>query len=205
MIRNQILCRGIRDLRVIRAMVRTDRGLFVPPEQQELAYSDQAVPLFPGASVSQPIIVALMTDLLCVRRTDRVLEVGTGSGYQAVVLSHLAAEVWTVEVRQLLAQYAQTRIDLAGRKNIHVICSDGWNGVAEVSPFDRILVTAAPGTVPRALLRQLAPGGRMVVPVGSGAVQTLEVIKKSESGEISCRKDSMVQFVPLVRASEENT
>jgi protein-L-isoaspartate(D-aspartate) O-methyltransferase len=193
MVRRQIAGRGIRDPLVLAAMRAVPRHEFVPPALDYEAYEDHAVPLGDGQTVSQPYIVALMTEMLRLRGPERVLEIGTGSGYQTAVLAEIAAEVYSVEVRRDLHERARER--LAGR-GVHLRCGDGRFGWPEHAPYDAILVTAAPETVPPALIEQLAEGGRMVVPVGVGE-QELIVIEKA-GGKILRRGGTCVRFVPLV-------
>lgn len=202
MIRRQIMKRGIYSPKVLRALESTDRVHFVPDELTSSAYLDQPVPLMPGATVSQPYMVALMTDLLSVRPHHRVLEIGTGSGYQAAVLSRMAREVWTVEMQEALVAYARDHLALDGVTNVHVIHGDGWQGYPDAAPYDRIIVTAAPGSVPEALLNQLGVGGRMIIPVGDGPTQELELIEKSADGQINRTSHSTCTFVPLVNSRE---
>lgn len=201
MIRRQIISRGICNRRVIMALEETDRILFVPEEMTESAYKDQPVPLMPGATVSQPYIVALMSDLLDIHPAHKVLEIGTGSGYQSAVLSRLALEVWSVEMQEPLVYYARERLDCAGVVNAHVVHGDGWEGYPDAAPYDRIIVTAAPDLVPPKLLEQLRPGGRMIIPTGGGLLQDLEIIEKNQLGELQRRVHSQVKFVPLVQPS----
>lgn len=204
MIRRQIKGRGIKGHKVLDAMSKVDRKDFVPHDQIAIAYEDRPVPLMPGATVSQPYIVALMTQLLDVQPQHRVMEIGTGSGYQAAVLSHLAREVIGVEMQPELVEYARERLRRSGCQNVTIVQGDGWQGYADDAPYDRIVVTAAPESVPTALLDQLAVNGRMVIPVGSRHMQELEVIDKLSGDELRHAKYSMVQFVPLVSSSEQS-
>jgi protein-L-isoaspartate(D-aspartate) O-methyltransferase len=203
MIRQQITARGITNPQIISAMKETDRRIFVPDELAASAYEDHPVTLMPGATVSQPFIVALMTDLLALGPHHKVLEIGTGSGYQAAVLSRIAREVWSVEMQEPLVGYARERLNRAGAANVHVIHGDGWNGYPEAAPYDRIIVTAAPEHVPEALIAQLAPGGRMVMPVGAGELQELEILRKNPSGDIERATHSPVKFVPLIHLTSD--
>jgi len=198
MIDTQISARGVSNARVLEAMRQTDRAVFVPPDQQEFAYEDRPIPLMPGATVSQPFIVALMTEMLNVDPSHKVLEVGTGSGYQAAVLARLASEVYGVEVLPELVDYARERFQVLGLTNVRVELRDGWGGLPEEAPYDRIIVTAAPGDIPQALVDQLKPGGRMVIPVGAGRLQELEIVDKTATGQVIRNTHSAVQFVPLV-------
>lgn len=198
MIQRQIVDRGITNPAVIDALRNTDRCHFVPDDELGNAYGDHPIMLLPGATVSQPYIVALMTDLLRVGPTHRVLEVGTGSGYQAAVLSLLALSVYSVELREELVEFARERLRGLERNNVMVIHGDGWRGYRGAAPYDRIIVTAAASVVPQDLVDQLAPAGRMVAPIGAGQMQDLLVIDKSATGEINRKVHSGVHFVPLV-------
>ncbi len=205
MVREQIEQRGVRNADVLRAMRATPRHLFVPAVLRPWAYSDQALPIESGQTISQPYIVALMTELLDARKTDGVLEVGTGSGYQAAVLSRLARHVYTIEIVPELAKSARERLAKMGYRNITVRQGDGYRGWPEQAPFERILVTAAPLDIPQALLDQLSRGGRLVAPVGASPwTQELVVIEKAASGEIRQRSVAPVMFVPMVREPQGN-
>jgi protein-L-isoaspartate(D-aspartate) O-methyltransferase len=197
MVEEQLLRRGIYDERVLRAMRSVERHLFVPHEQRYLAYADGPLPIGLGQTISQPYIVALMTQLLVLKGTEIVLEVGTGSGYQAAVLASLAREVHTIERHVELADYArQLFLDL-GIENIQVHIGDGSLGLPEYAPFDGILVTAAAPHVPKPLYEQLNDPGRLVIPVGSHYGQYLECWERQ--GE-DLKKESItpVAFVPLI-------
>ena len=190
---------GIRRLdgRVTEAMRTVPRHLFVPEQIRTQAYSDDALEIGHEATISQPLIVALMTHLAEPRPTDVVLEVGTGSGYQAAVLSGLVKQVYTIELVEALAQSASERLARLGYSNVAVRAGDGYAGWPEHAPFDSIVVTAGAPRVPPALVRQLKPGGRMVIPVGPRRVQQLTVVEKSASGRVSQRALMAVNFVPL--------
>ena len=190
--------RGIHDLRVLRALELVPRERFVDPEQVELAYEDQALPIECGQTISQPYVVAAMTEALALEPNHRVLEIGTGSGYQAAVLANLAAEVVTVERYRTLGEIAEGRLRNLGLDNVIVIVGDGALGAPEHAPFDRIVVTAATPDVPLPLLDQLAEGGILVAPIGPvSGVQSLARLRKK--GEGTEREDLMaVRFVPLV-------
>lgn len=192
--------RGIQDLRVLRALEQVPRERFVEPEQVEFAYDDSALPIECGQTISQPYVVAAMSEALSVEPNHKVLEIGTGSGYQAAVLSHLAGEVVSVERYRTLAEVAQRRLSELGLDNVTVIVGDGSLGAPQHAPFDRIIVTAAAADVPQTLLDQLKDGGVMVVPVGpAGGVQSLLRVQKKPGGEGIERKElMMVRFVPLV-------
>jgi len=189
----------IKDARVLDAMARVPRHLFVPGVSLQRAYEDEPAPIGYGQTISQPVVVAIMTEALDLRGRERVLEIGTGSGYQAAILSLLASEVYTIEIVKELAQEARGRLLRLGYANVHVREGDGYKGWPEHGPFDRIIVTAAPDEVPRALLDQLAEGGILVIPVGpSGWTQRLERYRKT-GGRISTEDLGAVRFVPMVR------
>jgi len=198
MVRGQIEARGIRDEDVLRAMRGTPRHEFVPEEVRELAYTDQPLPIGHGQTISQPYIVAFMTDQLDVDRHHRVLEIGTGSGYQAAVLAALAEHVYTMEIVPELAASAARK--LAGYENITVREGDGYAGWPEEAPFDRVMLTAAPPEIPRALIDQLAPGGKLLAPEG-GSVwsQQLVLVEKDADGAVTRQPILGVRFVPMVR------
>lgn len=184
------------DPKVLAAMAEVPRHAFVPPEQQPYAYEDRPLPIGYGQTISQPFIVALMTDLLAVEPTDKVLEVGTGSGYQAALLARLADAVYTIEIIPELGQSAARR--LADEPKVAVRIGDGYYGWPEAAPFDGILVTAAASHVPPPLVQQLKTGGRMVIPVGGRfAVQQLMLVEKDPQGRVSTRQLLPVRFVPL--------
>ena len=191
-----------RELRpsVLNALRRVPRHLFVPEAERRQAYADRPLPIGHDATVSAPTIVALMTELLDVRPGDRVLEIGTGSGYQAAVLAELAREVYSIEIVEPLATAAAARLAGLGYRNVTVRAGDGYGGWPEQAPFDRIIVTAAAREVPQPLLDQLRPGGRMVIPLGrSDENERLVLIEKDRRGRIGRRTILPVRFVPLVR------
>lgn len=190
----------VQDPEVLEAMRRVRRHLFVKPADRDRAYGDHPIPIGYGQTISQPYIVALMTEMLEVEPGHRVLEVGTGSGYQAAVLAHLVDEVYTMEIVQALSETAAERLDRLGYDNVHVKTGDGYHGWPEHAPYDRIIVTAAASLVPPPLIRQLRPGGRMCIPVGGQyAVQYLTLVEKAEDGSVTMRKELPVRFVPLTR------
>jgi protein-L-isoaspartate(D-aspartate) O-methyltransferase len=199
MVHAQIEERGIEEPGVLRAMRTVPRHLFVPERHRDAAYADRPLPIGFGQTISQPYIVALMTELLQVEPHDRVLEVGTGSGYQAAVASLLADSVFTVEILEELAADAAGRLRRLGYGNVAAREGDGYFGWEEHAPFDGILVTAAAGHVPPPLVAQLAAGGRMVIPVGGVfQVQHLVLVEKDAEGRVRTRNILPVQFVPLV-------
>jgi len=187
------------DERVMQAMGQVPRHAFVPPEQIAYAYENRPLPIGYGQTISQPYIVALMTDLAEVSAGDRVLEVGTGSGYQAAILGELGVEVYSIEIVPELAELAARRLHELGYENIHTRQGDGYHGWEEREPFDAILVTAAASHIPPPLIRQLKPGGRMLVPVGGRfQVQQLMLVEKTTAGKVKTRQVLPVRFVPLV-------
>ena len=197
MVAEQLAGRDIRDARVLDAMRKVPRHLFVPVSMRDSAYQDSPLPIGNDQTISQPYIVAYMTQALELKPSHKVLEIGTGSGYQAAVLGELAAQVYTIEIVGELAQRATKALADAGYKNIHVRHGDGYAGWPEHAPFDAIMVTAAPDHVPDPLIQQLAPGGRMIIPVGT-TYQELRLIQKTETGLVE-RSTIPVRFVPLTR------
>lgn len=184
---------------VMGAMAEVDRARFVPDHEHKLAYADGPLPIGFGQTISQPYMVALMTDLLDLRPAHRVLEIGTGSGYQSAVLARLAKQVYTLEKIPELAQSAHTRLRKLGYDNVETRCSNGYHGWQEKSPFDAIIVTAAASHIPDTLVKQLKPGGRMVIPVGQPlAQQELILLEKDQTGTTHRRRILAVAFVPLV-------
>ena len=203
MVAGQIAARGVKDPRVLDAMRAVPRHEFVPAALREDAYGDSPLPIGHGQTISQPYIVALMTELARPSPADRVLEVGTGSGYQAAVLSRLVARVFSVELVDPLAQSAASTLRRLGYANVTVRSGDGYLGWPDEAPFDIIIVTAAPEEVPAALLAQLKPGGRLIVPVGRVYdVQDLQLIEKDATGRVSTRSVIPVRFVPMVKKRE---
>jgi protein-L-isoaspartate(D-aspartate) O-methyltransferase len=185
---------------VMTAMGKVPRHRFVPPAQERFAYDNRPLPIGEGQTISQPYIVALMTDLLELKPSDRVLEVGTGSGYQAAVLGELVASVYTIEIVEPLGRRAAKLLGELGYRNVQVRTGDGYGGWPEAAPFDAILVTAAPAAVPQPLIDQLKPGGKMVVPVGAPfEVQHLLLVQKQADGSTTTRRTLPVRFVPLTR------
>jgi protein-L-isoaspartate(D-aspartate) O-methyltransferase len=197
MVREQIAARGVRDARVLAALERVPRELFVPAADAAHAFDDTPLPIAGGQTISQPYIVAYMTELLELEPGHRVLEIGTGSAYQTAVLAEMAREVWTIEVVPGLAASARATIAALGYDNVRLREGSGWDGWPDAAPFDRIIVTAAPPEVPAALTDQLAPGGVMVVPVG-GADQRMMRLRRTGAG-VSEDVLIPVRFVPMVR------
>jgi len=195
MVERQIKARGVKDARVLSSMLKVERHLFVPKELQTSAYADQPLPIGEGQTISQPYIVALMTELLELKGEEKVLEIGTGSGYQAAILAELAKEVYTIEIIETLATSAKKALLQLGYQNITAKAGDGYLGWPEVAPFDAIIVTAAPDHIPKPLLEQLKEGGRMVVPVGTYSQVLKRIIKRS--GRIETSDIIPVVFVPM--------
>jgi protein-L-isoaspartate(D-aspartate) O-methyltransferase len=193
--------RGIRDPEVLRAIRTVPRHEFVPYDLRGEAYDDRPLDIGYGATISQPYIVAAMTQLLEVQKTNRVLEIGTGSGYQSAVLAELACEVYSIEMISELARSADETLSRIGYRNVHVRQGDGYRGWPERAPFDRIILTAAPLEIPKELIDELVPGGRLVAPVGGNADQQLVVLDKSASGHVSRRIIFPVLFVPMIHSN----
>lgn len=202
MVHEQLESRDVKDPRVLAAMRKVPRHKFVPSELVNAAYEDNPLPLMLGQTVSQPYIVGYMTQALALSGGERVLEIGTGSGYQAAVLAELVSEVYTIEILPELASYAKSKLDALGYKNIRVRCGDGYMGWPDAAPFDRIIVTAAPTHIPQPLVDQLKPGGKMIIPVGQ-LEQELVLVEKTDKG-VSRRSTIPVRFVPMTgRAAEK--
>jgi protein-L-isoaspartate(D-aspartate) O-methyltransferase len=197
MVRQQIAARGVSDRRVIEAMLRVPRHLFVPEEMRDRAYEDTPLPIGGGQTISQPYMVAWMTELLETKKGDRILEVGTGSGYQAAILCELCEMVYSVEKQPGLAKAAEERLTSLGYHNFRLRVGDGTVGWPEEAPFDGIIVTAGAPSVPEPLLEQLAEGGRLVIPVGPTGMQMLKRIRR-EGNEFKYSDEGACVFVPLV-------
>ena len=200
MVADQIRARGVRDPRVLAAMARVPREQFVPAELRHEAYADRPLPIGRGQTISQPYIVAYMTEALKLEPAHRVLEVGTGCGYQTAVLAEIAREVYSIEVIDELAARARGTLDALGYKNVEVRAGDGHDGWPEHAPFDRILVAAAPPEIPPALIQQLVEGGILVIPVGVGE-QELRVLQK-HGDRIELLATLPVRFVPMVKPGD---
>jgi protein-L-isoaspartate(D-aspartate) O-methyltransferase len=201
MVQEQIAARGVRDSRVLAAMKKVPRHAFVPEGLQSVAYSDQPLPIGHGQTISQPYVVAFMSEALELKAKDRVLEIGTGSGYQAAVLAELAREVYSIEIVEPLARQAEERLRRLGYTNVTLRVGDGYRGWPEAAPFDAIMVTAAPDHVPQPLVDQLREGGRLIVPVGRFS-QDLVRIRRTDKG---IKKEYLlpVRFVPMVGEAEK--
>jgi protein-L-isoaspartate(D-aspartate) O-methyltransferase len=198
MVERQLRARGVEDERVLEAFREVPREAFVEPGLEEFAYTDAPLPIGEGQTISQPFVVALMVEALQIRPGDRVLEVGAGSGYAAAILSGLASEVHAIERHPSLAREARERIERLGYENVHIRAGDGTLGWPEAAPFDAILVSAGGPDVPPALLEQLAPGGRMVIPLGTSGEQALVRITNSAGGRLTTESLGPVVFVPLI-------
>jgi len=197
MVEQQLKSRGIIDTHVLEAMRRVPRHLFVPEPQRARAYDDMPLPVGQGQTISQPYMVAWMTELLGLKGDEVVLEIGTGTGYQSAVLGVLAKQVYTMERIPSLAEAARKRLTEFGFKNIEVVVGDGTEGLPEHAPYEGIMVTAGAPQVPQVLVEQLADGGRLVIPVGTTSMQMLTVVEK-RGGEVVTREQGSCVFVPLV-------
>ncbi|MBS1258207.1 MAG: Protein-L-isoaspartate O-methyltransferase [Candidatus Scalindua arabica] len=203
MVEQQIIARGVKDKKVLDAMESVCRHLFVPEGYRIYSYYDQPLPIGLGQTISQPYIVALMTEMLDVDNDDIVLEIGTGSGYQAAVLSTIAREVYTIEIIEKLGLLADERLKRLGYDNVNFKISDGSLGWPDKGPFDAIIVTAAAEKIPDPLIEQLKPGGRMVIPVNNSSYsQDLLIVEKDKAGNIDTKKTIPVRFVPLVEGEK---
>lgn len=197
MVETQIVARGISNQRVIEALLEVPRHEFVPGAQRPFAYIDSPLPIGYGQTISQPYIVALMTELLNLQGNESVLEIGTGSGYQAAILATLAKNVYTIEILEPLARETEKKLRKFGYDNVVVKCGDGFLGWKEYAPYDAIIVTCAPSKVPLPLIEQLAEGGRMVIPVGKQHQELQLIVKKT--GRVKVKSIIPVRFVPMVR------
>lgn len=203
MVQQQIIARGVKDRNVLRAMRSVPRHEFVPAAYQSYAYHDSPLPIGHEQTISQPYIVALMTAQLQPKRTDCVLEIGTGSGYQAAVLAELVDTVYTIEIIPELAKQAEQTLSRLGYKNIRYKVGDGYRGWPEKAPFNGIIVTAAPDHIPQPLIDQLAPDGRLIIPVGDW-FQELMLISKDQKGRIHKNKILPVRFVPMTGEAQKS-
>jgi len=203
MVTEQLKARGISDERVLAAMNKVPREEFVPPDSQAGSYEDGPLPIGYGQTISQPYIVAFMTEQLRLKPSDRVLEIGTGSGYQAAILAELMSEVYSVEIVEPLAKNAEATLQRLGYENVHVKIGDGYKGWPEAAPFDAITVTCAPDKVPQPLVDQLKDDGRMVIPVGDRFAQELYLFEK-KNGQLKQSATLPVRFVPMAREAGEH-
>ena len=198
MVQQQLRTRGIKDDRVLAALAKVPREEFVPQDSRAASYEDGPLPIGYDQTISQPYIVGFMTEQLRSKPRDRVLEIGTGSGYQAAILAELVAEVYTIEIVEPLAKNAEVTLQRLGYKNVHVKVGDGYSGWLEHAPFDAIIVTCAPDHVPQQLTDQLKDGGRMVIPVGERFAQQLYLLEK-QNGRLRESAVLPVRFVPMTR------
>ncbi len=204
MIEDQIIDRGVSDEKVIKAMADIPRHLFVKESLRDLAYADGPLPIGYNQTISQPYIVAYMTEILQPDTHHTVLEVGTGSGYQAAILSKLVHHVYSIEIITELGKEAADRLERLGYDNVTVRIGDGYKGWEKHAPFDRIIVTAAPEQIPEKLVEQLKPGGRMVLPVGETLLgQDMLVVKKDKTGQVTTQETIPVRFVPMIHEHRE--
>jgi len=200
MVEDQIKRRGVKDVGVLKAVQKVEREKFVPEKYRDLAYSDNPLPIGHQQTISQPYIVAYMTEHLQISKSHNVLEIGTGSGYQAAILAEMAHHVFTIEIIPELAESAEKVLMELGYENITVRTGDGYKGWPEEAPFDRIMVTAAPNEIPEKLVEQLAPNGRMILPVGGSIfAQYLWLVQKDKEGIVTKEKILAVRFVPMVK------
>ena len=200
MVEDQIKRRGVKDVGVLKAVQKVEREKFVPEKYRDLAYSDNPLPIGHQQTISQPYIVAYMTEHLQVSKSHNVLEIGTGSGYQAAILAEMAHHVFTIEIIPELAESAEKVLMELAYENITVRTGDGYKGWPEEAPFDRIMVTAAPNEIPEKLVEQLAPNGRMILPVGGSIfAQYLWLVQKDKEGIVTKEKILAVRFVPMVK------
>jgi protein-L-isoaspartate(D-aspartate) O-methyltransferase len=202
MVQRQLMTRGIKDQRVLAAMAKVPREEFVTPQSRVASYEDGPLPIGYGQTISQPYIVAFMTEELRPKSSDRVLEVGTGSGYQAAILAELVSEVYSIEIVEPLAKSAEATLQRLGYKNVHVRVGDGYKGWPEEAPFDAVIVTCAPDKVPQPLVDQLKDGGRMVIPVGDRFAQELYLLEK-KNGQLKQSATLPVRFVPMTSEAEK--
>jgi len=202
MVEQQLKPRGIKDERVIAAMAKVPREEFVPADARPSAYEDGPLPIGYDQTISQPYVVAFMTEQLRPKQGDRVLEIGSGSGYQAAILAELMAEVYTMEIVGPLAKTAEATLQRLGYQNVHIKVGDGYKGWPEEAPFDAIIVTCAPENVPQQLVDQLKDGGRMVIPVGERFAQQLYLLEK-KNGQLKESATLPVRFVPMLREAQK--
>lgn len=202
MVRTQLQARGINDKQVLDAFREVERHKFVLPRYISMAYRDSPLPIEEGQTISQPYIVAYMTEALNLEKDDKALEIGTGSGYQAAILAQIVDSVFTIEIFESLGKKAKALFNQLGYNNIYTKIGDGYKGWPEHAPFDAIIVTAAPSNIPEPLKEQLAEGGRMIIPVGGDAVQELVLLKKRK-GKIKQQSVLPVRFVPMISKDGE--
>ena len=201
MVQSQIKARGIKDPAILMAMEKVPRHLFVPSDLIQFAYDDGPLPIGEGQTISQPYIVALMTELIEPKNDSKVLEIGTGSGYQAAILAEIVKEVYSIEIVETLGKRAEERLKKYGYRNIHVKIGDGYQGWTEHAPYDAIIVTAAPERIPQPLVDQLKPGGKLIIPIGQ-FFQDLILVKKTDQGILK-ENITGVRFVPMTGEAEK--
>ncbi|MFH1453730.1 MAG: protein-L-isoaspartate(D-aspartate) O-methyltransferase [Armatimonadota bacterium] len=201
MVETQLIERGVIDKKVIDAMSKVKRHLFVPEAVKDLAYTDNPLPIGDGQTISPPHTNAMMVELLGLKGGEKVLEIGTGFGYQSAVLAEIAKEVYTIEIREYLAECARRNLKAAGYKNVYVKCGNGWLGWPEHGPFDAIILRCAPDELPKELIKELAEGGKMVLPLGEVPHQELKVITK-KNGKIEEESITPVTFVPMIEKTQ---
>jgi len=204
MVERQLVTRGIKDQRVLAAMAKVPREEFLAPESRTASYEDRPLAIGYAQTISQPYMVAFMTEQLRLKPSDRVLEVGTGSGYQAAILAELVSEVYSIEIVEPLAKNAEATLQRLGYKNVHLKIGDGYKGWPETSPFDAIIVTCAPDKVPQPLVDQLKDGGRMIIPVGDRFAQELYLLEK-KNGQLKESVTLPVRFVPMASEAEKKS
>jgi protein-L-isoaspartate(D-aspartate) O-methyltransferase len=202
MVEQQLKARGIKDERVLAAMAKVPREEFIPVDTRPNAYEDGPLPIGYDQTISQPYVVAFMTEQLRPKRSDRILEIGSGSGYQAAILAELVGEVYTIDIIEPLAKSAEATLQRLGYNNVHVKVGDGYKGWPEEAPFDAIIVTCAPEKVPQPLVDQLKDGGRMVIPVGERFAQQLYLLEK-KNGQLKESVTLPVRFVPMLREAQK--
>ena len=203
MVEKDIRGRGITDKKVLDVMGKTPRHLFVEGHLRDAAYEDYPLPIDEGQTISQPYVVALMTEALRLKPYDRVLEIGTGSGYQAAILAEIVKEVYTIEIRKGLADKAEKRLKEMGYKNVKVKYGDGYFGWEEYTPFDAIIITAAANHIPPPLIKQLKEGGRLIIPLGSTVYSQTLILAIKRKGELNLEEITSVRFVPMIGEAEK--
>jgi len=203
MVDHDLKARGIKDKKVLKVMARLPRHLFVDRSLRGTAYADHPLPIGEGQTISQPYVVALMTEALKLKSLDRVLEIGTGSGYQAAVLAEIVKEVYTVEIRKSLAETATQRLSNLGYKNVKVKLGDGYLGWEEYAPFDAIIITASANHIPPPLISQLKEGGRLILPLGTTVYQQTLTLVTKEKGDLNIEQMGPVAFVPMIGETEK--
>ncbi len=204
MVREQIISRGVKDRKVFDAMLKIPRHRFVDESLRNKAYNDHPLPIGEGQTISQPYVVALMTEALKLKPDDRVLEIGTGSGYQAAILAEIVKEVYTIEIRKNLADKAERLLNEIGYKNIKIKYADGYFGWTEYAPFDAIIVTASANHIPPPLIKQLKEGGRLIIPLGSTLYYQTLTLAAKKGGELEVEQMGGVAFVPMTGEAQKN-